>query len=222
MLLNRSSIISVLALTVCLVGCKAKTIGAFNITDIQLVAGSSGNPALVECSTLEGTQLWTHQDGYPRQPKGGDWSEDNSPYQGNLLETGKHAYHCAIARITTQRNPNVAPNDTWHVGDRVYLKVVAPHFCGNANPGEDNMQPLTYIVKATQDDQTQFVFDSVIVASECGVGPYSEEFGEGHTVHLGQAPAQVGDPLEAAFTTNQLDCLLLAGQQMNFSSCQQP
>ena len=215
------SIILVLALTN-LFGCKSTTIGAFNITEVELVAGSTQNPKLVECHLLKGTELSINSKGYPNQPDGGDWIESNSPYRGNLLKSGSHAYRCALARVTLQRNPSVNPGDTWDIDDPVYLKVVAPHFCGNAHPGEDDMQPLTYYKKATQNGQTQFVFDSVIVASECGVGPYSEEFGEGHTVHLGQAPDDVGDPLEPAFSTNQLNCLLLAGQQLNFSSCQQP
>jgi hypothetical protein len=121
------------------------------------LAGSGSNPELVECSTLEDAELWTHSSGYPHQPKGGDWSESGSPYKGNLLKTGDHAYHCATARVTVRRNSNVAPGTTWYKNDLVYLKVVAPHFCGNQNPGEDDMQPLTYIEKASQDGQTEFM-----------------------------------------------------------------
>jgi hypothetical protein len=226
MKISKFIIFSVIVLTT-LPGCYKKefTIGAFNIVNIELIAGSTSNPDLVECSTLTGTGLVTgvlNGNYYPSQPKGGDWYDVNSTYFRNLLKTGKHAYHCAIARVTIQRNPNVAPNDIWDVGDTVHLKVVAPHFCGNAHPGEDNMQPLSYKINATQDGQTQFVFNSVIVASECGVGPYSEDLGERFTVHFGQAPPIVGEPLEAKYTTNQLDCLLMVGQQLNFGSCQQP
>ena len=214
--------ILVLALVFCLVACKATTIGAFDITNIELLAGSTANEKLVKCSTLEGTELYTHQNGYPIQPKNGDWSQSGSPYKGELLKTGAHAYECAIARVTVTRNPSVKPGTTWYKGDNVYLKVMAPHFCGNLHPGEDDMQPLTYIGKLTSNGQTVIVFDSVIVASECGVGPYSEELGEAHTVHFGQAPDIVGEPLKPAFTTNQLDCILVAGIQLNYSSCSQP
>lgn len=220
MMMAKPRTILLVPLLACLLACKATTIGAFNITNIELLSGSTANPELVQCSTLEDTELWTHQDGYPKQPKNGDWSESGSPYKGELLKTGDHAYQCATARVTVTRNPNVSPSTTWYKGNNVYLKVVAPHFCGKLHPNEDDMQPLTYIEKATSDGQTVMVFDSVIVASECGVGPYSEEYGEGHTVHFGQAPEVVGEPLEAAFTTDQLDCTLIAGIQLNYISCQ--
>jgi hypothetical protein len=90
-----------------LAGCKSTTIGTFNISNIELLHGGTANSELIQCSTLEGSDLWTHQHGYPKQPKNGDWSENGSPYKGELLRTGDHAYQCAIARVTVTRNANV-------------------------------------------------------------------------------------------------------------------
>jgi len=156
-------------------------VGTWSITNISLTAGGSQNPRLVLCSEVQEHDLQAVL-GKPLQPGGGDWWEDSSDYTGNLLKTGPHAYQCAIARVVIERNPAVVPSKVWQVGDHVYLRVVAPHFWGNAHPTEDGLQQLFYAKTITSTGQTEVTFETVIAVSECGTGPYSEEYGEGHSV----------------------------------------
>jgi hypothetical protein len=204
--------------------------GAWEITDVALAAGS-GFADPPECTDVVGVAevvgypallRWDGGD-RPIQPAGGDWWEESSPYTGYLLnQTGADAYRCAYAKVTVERNPDVAPEREWGVGNFVQLWVVAPHFCGDGgtpHPGEDRRQPLVYAQMITQQDQTEVVFPRVIVASACGIGPYPENYGEGHLINFGQWPSStISSPLQEMVPVGALDCTFIVGYD-NFQGC---
>ena len=229
-------ILMVLLSAVC--GCVTPTANMWTITDIELTEGFGFEdpPPCTEVDRMTGPAnspngnddfngliMW-QLPARPSQPKNGDWMESSSDYTGYLMnQPGAKAYRCATARVTVQRNQNVNPNITVSPGQFIQLYVVAPHLCNEFNaqlhPDEDGKQALVYAAEITQVNQTSVTFDQVIVASACGIGPYTNNNGESAELELGRWPSPDTDgPLIQQGPTNTR-CYRFDIGFNNFSDC---
>ena len=218
---------AVAVLPFALSGCYTPSFDAWEITNVELVAGFDFEDP-PPCREVLGSiadvgylGLITWGDGGPPiQPVGGDWFDDSSQYRGYLLnQTGADAYRCAFAEVTVERNTNVVPDKEWEVGHFVQLFVMAQHLCGNSHPDEDRRQPLAYAQVITQPGQNRVVFRKVIVASSCGIGPYTDNFSVGFPVNFAQWPSNdVMGALHEMQPVSALDCTFIVGFDI-FQGC---
>ena len=123
----------------------------------------------------------------PVQPPGGQWFEESSPYTGLLLTNTQ--YYCAMASVTVERDPAVAPNYTFKVGSPVTLFVTHRHGGGP----EAKWQYLAYSVPIETPGQTEVVFHNVVLRSATPATDSGNFFSQPYKVYFGMWPHEAGD-----------------------------
>ncbi len=217
--------ISLLALA--LTGCGHPPLyDTWEVTDVRLVEGFGQNaPPVctdVVMDAIGAGGLLKIAPTSSRQPAGSDWVEVSSNFTGYLLnQTGAEAYRCAYAAVTVERTDNI-PERVWDVGTHIQLWMMAPHLCA-PEPGiiqkEKTRQGLVYTKRIEVANQTEVVFDRVVVASACGIGPYEGFYGEKLDLIFNRWPnPNVDGPLVEREPVSELDCVFIVGCDI-FEGC---
>lgn len=189
-----------LLLAVTIAGCNSQT---WRVTSVMPLATATCNTVQESDGLTISTSLAVPR---PLQPDSGVWWEPSSPHVGKLLNG---TYHCGIAQVTVERDPNAKPSIDFNAGDKVSLRVTHRHLGG----AEQGLQALVYSRQLTTDGQQTVVFPKVIYLSAPGINEYTLLANYlPYPIHFGQWPQPIANsPIKPMGNTQKKNCQVNQG-----------